>query len=222
MTTIIGWSSRALITAATTAITIAALALAMFVGIAPAWAHVQVNAEHAVRGAETILTFEVPNESDHGAKTTKLAVTLPNVEEASTEEMPGWTAALDRDTAAGVVKSVTWTATPPEPGIAPDQFALFRISVKLPDSATASFPATQTYSDGQVVNWDQPTPAGGAEPEHPAPVLTLTTGPGEQQPAAQPAPKAAPDDTARWLAGVGVVIGVIGVLLAVLGMRRRS
>ena len=50
---------------------------------------------------------------------------------ASTELMPGWTARLDRDAAAGTVHSVTWTAAPGT-GIATDQFALFRISVKLP------------------------------------------------------------------------------------------
>jgi hypothetical protein len=35
------------------------------------------------------------------------------------------------------------------------------------------FTATQTYSDGTVVEWDQPTPASGEEPEHPAPTLTI-------------------------------------------------
>ena len=38
---------------------------------------------------------------------------------------------LERDTAAGTVRSVTWTADPTV-GISSDQFALFRVSVKLP------------------------------------------------------------------------------------------
>ena len=66
--------------------------------------------------------------------------------------MPGWTARLDRDAAAGTVSSVTWTAAPGT-GIAADQFALFRISVKLPDAQTVSLPATQTVfgRDGREV-----------------------------------------------------------------------
>jgi hypothetical protein len=36
------------------------------------------------------------------------------------------------------------------------------------------FKASQTYSDGEVVQWIEPTVKGGAEPAHPAPVLTLT------------------------------------------------
>jgi len=88
------------------------------------------------------------------------AARLPNVASASTEAMPGWTARLDRDAAAGTAPSVTWTAAPGV-GIGPDQFALFRISVKLPEwghlppggqgDQTVTLPATQTDSDGTVV-----------------------------------------------------------------------
>ena len=46
--------------------------------------------------------------------------------------MPGWTARLDRDVEAGTVSAVTWTAAAGT-GISSDQFALFRISVKLPE-----------------------------------------------------------------------------------------
>jgi uncharacterized protein YcnI len=113
---------RALILAALTA-------TALFAGIAPAWAHVEVDANNAVRGGETILTFQVPNESDKGALTTQFSVALPNVASASTE-LTGWTAKLDRDAAAGTTRVVTWTAAPGI-GVAPDQFALFRVAVTL-------------------------------------------------------------------------------------------
>ena len=49
---------------------------------------------------------------------------------------------------------MTWTADP-QAGISSDQFALFRVSVKLPEGDSVTFPATQTYSDGTVVRWDQ-------------------------------------------------------------------
>jgi uncharacterized protein YcnI len=203
MTRITAWTSRALITAAMSALAISTAA--------PASAHVHVEADHPMRGDYAILTFEVPNESDTGALTTQLSVALPNVTSASTEVIPGWTARLDRDTAAGTVRGVSWTAAPGV-GIAPDQFGLFRIWVKLPDSDDASFPAAQTYSDGTVVRWDQPTAPGGAEPEHPAPALTLTAGP--------PAPPMRQDTTARWLAGVGIAIGAAGLALALISRRR--
>jgi uncharacterized protein YcnI len=187
-----------------------------------------------VRGGEAILTFEVPSESDKGALTTQFSVTLPNVTSASTESMPGWTAKLDRDTAAGTTRSVTWTAAP-NTGIAPDQFALFGMAVTLPNTDTVTLPASQTYSDGTVVRWDQPPLPGGSEPEHPVPTLTLTAAPPEgpaQSPSpsvsASPAPapaqassRPAPDNTARWLGGVALVVGALGVGLALL-MRRRS
>ena len=210
--------SRALITVAATG---AAMSIGLLAGSAPAWAHVHVDADNPTPGADSVLTFEVPNESENGALTTQLSVALPNVESASTEAMPGWTARLDRDAAAGTVSSVTWTAAPGT-GIAADQFALFRISVKLPDAQTVSLPATQTYSDGTVVKWDQSTPPGGAEPEYPAPEIALT---GDRAAAADdhPMPVAqttAPDNSARWLAGGALAVAAVAVATALLVRRR--
>jgi uncharacterized protein YcnI len=193
----------------------AVFTVGLFAGSAPAWAHVHVDADHAQRGGETVLTFEVPNESDAGALTTQLGVALPYPTSAQAEVMPGWTARLDRDVNAGTVRSVTFTAAPGG-GIPPDQFALFRITATLPNSATASYPATQTYSDGTVVKWDQPPLPGGAEPDHPVPTLTLSEQPA-QHPTASPR-----DTTAFWVAVAGVVIGVAGVALGLLNRRRRS
>lgn len=195
----------------------ALVAVSLFAGTASAWAHVHVSADHAVRGGLAILTFDVPNESETGSPTTQLSVALPNVTSASAEAMPGWAARLDRETAAGTVRSVTWTAAPGG-GIAPDQFALFRLAVKLPNTETVSFPATQTYSDGTVVHWDQAPLPGGGEPEHPAPMLTLTAAAPE---GAQHTTEPTADSTARWLGGAGIVAGVLAVGLALV-MRRRS
>jgi uncharacterized protein YcnI len=189
-------------------------------GIPAAWAHVHASSDNPVRGATAIVTFQVPNELNTGAATTALTVSLPNVASAGTEAMPGWTAKLDRDAGSGTVRSVTWTAAP-NGGIAVDQFALFRISVKLPDTDTVSFPATQTYSDGTVVKWDQQPPPGGAEPEHPAPVLTLTAAAAapHEHSAAHPQAKAA-DNTARILGGAALVVAALA--LAVVLIRRRA
>ena len=223
--------SRVLITACLPVCGAAALYLGAAAGTPSAWAHVHASSDNAVRGAMAIVTFQVPNESNTGATTTALTVTLPNVASAGTETMPGWAAKLDRDTASGSVRSVTWTAAQGG-GVPADQFALFRISVQLPDTDTVSFPATQTYSDGSVVKWDQsPLPDGG-EPEHPAPMLSLAAGPvsPHEHHSAADAPanhgaapeqsKAADDNTARVLGGAALVVGALAICLVL--VRRRA
>jgi uncharacterized protein YcnI len=237
-------TSRALITAAATT----ALAVGALAGSAPAFAHVHVDADDPVQGDSAIVTFQVPNESDSGSPTTALSVALPNLTSVSTAVLPGWTAKLDRDDAAGTVRSVTWSASPNN-GIGADQFGLFAIRVTLPNSPTVSFPATQTYADGTVVHWDQQPLPGGGEPEHPAPMLTLAAGGGQtgsehttsehtsvaaappETTAETPAPTAAaadqpgngrsqgPDNVARVLAGGALLVAALGVALA-LGRRR--
>lgn len=221
-----GWISRVPIPVAAAV----ALCLGSTAGAPVAWAHVHASSDNAVRGAMAIVTFQVPNESNTGAATTALTVTLPDVAAASTESMPGWTARLDRDAASGSYRSVTWTAAP-NGGIGADQFALFRISVQLPDTDTVSFPATQTYADGVVVTWDQPPLPGGGEPEHPAPMLTLATGsagPHHPHPpsgtpadhAATPPRSESPDNTARLLGGAALAVAAIGLCLVLI--RRRA
>ncbi|MBO0679818.1 YcnI family protein [Mycolicibacterium sp. S2-37] len=218
MQPISGALQRALLT--TGAVVTAALAVS-----APASAHVHVDAVNPTPGATSVLTFRVPGESDTGALTTELSVALPDVTSARTELMPGWTARLDRDTAAGTVRSVTWTAAPGT-GISSDQFALFRVSVTLPENTeSVSFAATQTYSDGQVVRWDEAPLADGAEPEHPAPVLELSgsgdSGHGGHSVGAVTEPAtAAGDATARWLAGGALLVAAVAVVLGLLGRRR--
>ena len=75
------------------------------------------------------------------------------------------------------------------------------------------------------MKWDQAPAPGGAEPEHPAPTLTLAGGP-TPPPAHQPTKSAAPtataappaqqsraviDNTARILAGAALIVGALGV-----------
>ncbi len=209
---------RALITVACTA---AALSAGLLAGAGPAGAHVHADADDPSPGDTAVVTFRVPCESENGSLTTKLSVQLPDVASARTEVMQGWTASLDRDNAAGTVRSVTWTADP-KVGISSDQFALFRVSVKLPNADTVAFPTTQTYSDGTVVRWDQPPLPGGGEPEHPAPTLRLDgaapTGMDDHQTAAQAAPAA--DNTPRWLAGGAIVVAAAAIAGALIARRR--
>lgn len=208
MSSIAKASSRALITVA------AAASTALVGGLAAAGAasaHVHAETDHAAPGSTAIVTFRVPGESDTGALTTELSVQLPDVTSVRTEVMPGWTARLDRDVATGTVRSVTWTAEPGT-GISSDQFALFRISAKLPDGDSVSFPTIQTYSDGTVVRWDQPPLPDGAEPDYPVPVLELAE--------PTPAQPATVDTAARWLAGGALAVAAAAVAVAL--TRRRS
>ena len=217
--------------AVTTAAVTATLTLGSWIAAATAGAHVHVDSDHAVRGDDALVTFEVPNESEKGSPTTQIVISLPNVSSASTDVMPGWTAKLDRDP-NGAYRSATFTATP-NAGIPPGQFELFALSIQLPDADSVTFPVVQTYADGTVVHWDQPPLPNGDEPEFPAPALALAAGPA--QPAehstapsesaaparqAQPAAKASPDNTARALAGGALLVGAFGVGVAL--ARRRA
>jgi uncharacterized protein YcnI len=198
--------------------------------ITTASAHVQASSDDAARGGYATVSFQVPNESTTGAATTALTLELPSASAVRTQTKPGWSAKIDRD--GDKVRSVTWTAAP-NGGIPVDQFDVFRIAVKLPDADSVSFPATQTYADGVVVKWDQPPVPGSPEPEHPAPTLILAPG-STPKPAHHPSPtaSAAPngtpaaqqphkvvDNTSRILAGAALLVGALGVGLALIVRR---
>ena len=128
------------------------------------------------------------------ANTVGLEVAVPTkhpIAFVSVKPMPGWTITTEKTTLAKPVKGeggeiteavskVTWTAT--AGGLEPGQFDLFTISAgPLPTKAgTLAFKAIQTYSDGEIVRWIQPTVKGAPEPELPAPTLTLTASGGER------------------------------------------
>lgn len=210
---------RALITVACTGV---AVGIGLTSGAGPASAHVHADADNPTPGSTAVVTFRVPGESENGSLTTQLTVKMPDVASARTEVMPGWTTTVDRDTAAGTVRSVTWTADP-KVGISSDQFALFRVSVKLPEGDSVAFPTTQTYSDGTVVQWDQGPLPGVGEPDFPAPTLSLTGespshGMADHEMAAKPA--GATDNSARWLAGGALTLAAAAVAAALIARRR--
>lgn len=179
-------------------------------------AHVEVSSPGARQGDDAVLTFRVPDESET-ASTTTLAITLPNVDEARTQPLTGWTAKLDKND-KNQYTTITWTADPGNAGIAPGQFQLFSVLVApLPKQDKATFPAVQTYSDGKVVNWNQQPGPDGKEPETPVPTLTLAAAGSDDDQAAGASPAATAastsDDAARWLGGIGLVLGALGAAL---------
>jgi uncharacterized protein YcnI len=194
------------------------VAAAALVSAPFASAHVTVDSTSTVKGDEVAtLTFNVPNESETGSPTDELTVQLPKIKSVMIAPQTGWRAQVVRS-ADGTPTAVTWTADAGNPGIGKDQFGRFVVRVgPLPSDPSVQFPATQKYADGQTVQWNQSTPPGGAEPEHPAPSLTLTA-----DTADAPSAPATADGTARWLGGIGLVAGVVGLVLGALALRRRS
>lgn len=192
---------------------------------APAAAHVTVNPGTATQGGYATVTFRVPNERDQ-ASTTKLEVNLPAdapVASVKVRPVPGWTARAETTrlvtpiTAHGTqiteaVAKITWTADP-DSAIRPGEFQQFDVSLgPLPQVKQMIFKALQTYSDGNVVRWID-EPQAGTEPDHPAPVLTLT-------PAGAPATAAATDRDGTPYGIAGIVLGTAGLLLGLLAYRR--
>ena len=111
-----------------------------------------------------------------------------------------------------VVSLITWTGGSIKPG----EFDEFDVAVDpLPTNATSlAFKTLQTYDDGTVVRWIDPTVAGQPEPAHPSPVLTLTK-------AGASASTDTSDGTARALGIIGIVIGVIGAGIGGFALRGR-
>jgi uncharacterized protein YcnI len=221
------------------ATTAAAAALCLWCGVAAA--HVSLSPSSATQGSYAKLTFRVPNERDD-ASTVKLEVKLPDdppFASVSVKPVPGWTAEVqnealaapittdDGDTITERASTVTWTGGSIEPG----QFQEFEISVgPLPDVESLTFPALQTYSSGEEVAWIQTSADGQPEPEHPAPVLTLTgagatgAGPATTVTAAggdtQSAAPVASDggDDSSGLAVAALVVAIVAAGLAVVGL----
>ncbi|HST48057.1 YcnI family protein [Jatrophihabitans sp.] len=235
-----------------------ALATALLAaGAGVASAHVTVSAPEATPGgSDAVITFRVPDESE-SARTVGLKVRLPTdtpIASVLVQPKTGWSVTVSQAKLATPIKTddgevteavseIDWKVTAGGPGIAPGQFDEFSfIAGQLPDAKTLTFKAVQAYSDGSTTSWiEEPAPGSSAEPEHPAPVLTLAAGSGSSssgppdgsgssggssEPAspsvsasASDASNAAaeaanPDDAASKASAVtGIVLGALGVLL---------
>jgi uncharacterized protein YcnI len=213
-------------------------------GVSAASAHVNVNPDDPAAGGYTHLTFNVPNESPT-AKTNKLEVSLPTdtpFNSVSVKPVEGWTAELVTTTlpkpvtVAGAtvtkaVSSVVWTADAAHQ-IGQDEYQAFSISVGvLPGAGTkVTLPATQTYTDGTVVKWDEKTVEGQPEPEHPAPSFVTTatdaaasaasTSSPSVTPATSAAASTASSDTGSTAGWFGVAAGLIGLAAGVTALVR--
>ncbi|HEY8913158.1 YcnI family protein [Lacisediminihabitans sp.] len=209
-------------------------------------AHVSVTPYTAEPGSYALITFTIPNESAT-ATTDKVEVDLPTETPfASVSYVPvaGWDVELVTETLPKPVKvhggevteavtKVIWTAQPGH-AIEDGQLLLLSVSVgPVPDTGQILLPATQTYSDGKVVKWNEK----GADAEMPAPVLYVTDTPvashdadaevtaateKEAHGGASTTASAASDPIARGLGISGLVVGAVGIVLAVVFSRRKA
>jgi uncharacterized protein YcnI len=215
---------------------------------APAWAHVTIAPDSAEKGAtDQEIVFRVPNEET--TATTKVQIAIPTdtpLAGVLAQPVPGWTTKVltthlstpihtDDGDVTDVVSEVDWTATSPADGIPPDQFQGFDIIVgALPaDASEVTFKAIQTYANGDKVSWIETQTAGGPAPEHPAPVLTLTSGTGKTTATTTPAAaavgaasgsvKTAQDDadTAKTIGIVAIIFAVIALAAVAFSMFRK-
>ena len=198
---------------------------AIVVGASSASAHVTVDPGTAPKGAgDQVLTFRVPNEMDD-ANTTQVKIQLPQdhpIAAVDVLAMPGWTTKVetvhlatpiqtDDGTITDVPSVITWTGGQIKPG----EYGEFRVlAMGLPDDTDSlTFKTIQGYDNNDEVSWIDATVAGQAEPEHPAPVLTLTAAAaGDDSTHAAGTESSDDSDT---LAIVGIIVGGVGLVVAV-------
>jgi uncharacterized protein YcnI len=218
----------------------------LMLGMTPAVAHVTVHTDDGVQGAsDAAVMFRTPDEEDHAA-TVKLQVFFPKAHpllDVLVEPHQGWHSTTKIATLAHpvttddgkitkAVSEVTWTADSTADGLQPGEGDDFVVTAgQLPDTASITFRALQTYSDGDVVKWIESQAPGAPEPDHPAPVLRLeppstsnsngaTNGSPAPSVTASSSASSSSDALARGLAIAALVVAVIAAALAGRGLRR--
>jgi periplasmic copper chaperone A len=202
--------------------------VAALVAPAAAVAHVTIQPGEWEPGAFARMAIRVPNERDN-AQTTSVTVQFPeNVPSARFQTHPSCEREVQREPLAEPIEelterivSVTWTC---DPAIPADGFDEFGISFRIPEDAAEGdeilFPATQTYSSGEVVEWIDPDP----EAESPAPRVTVIAAEEEEEAAAPatteeaaPVPASSSDDDDN-MATVAIVFGIAGLVAGLIAL----
>lgn len=221
------------------AASVGALAVVLAAAL-PASAHVTIkDPVQAAVGSYPTLTFLVPNERE-SANTEKLQVILPTeaaakLPNALAKRVPGWKHVIEKRGGDGIgegVVSVTWIAQSNRASIHAGEFEEFKLSVgQIPDTEKIYFEAVQTYSNGEVVRWDERPTAETPHPAHPAPSLKVvpaaTTSTSATQTMALAGSTTSGDDSGNSLTGSPAVASASAAALlagagGLLWKRRRS
>jgi periplasmic copper chaperone A len=221
---------------------------------ASAQAHISLHPNTIPAGAFATMDVRVPGEQE-GAYVEKVDVLFPaGFTGVDYENVPGWTAKVIETKLATPIKNhgetintevsqIVWTWTGPPGKVNNNQFINFPLSLAIPQNAAGQaleFRTVQTYSNGQVVHWIDPSLTA----EHPAPRINVTAkggviedvagdeaGPTTAQTGAGQTPSTPGQVVAKTSGtaskGLGVAALVLGALallvgLAALGAARRS
>jgi uncharacterized protein len=159
------------------------LAVAL-VAPAAARAHISVHPNTVPAGAFATLDVRMPGEQE-GAHVTKLDLLLPSgFTSVDYQNVPGWNVSevqtkltkpiqTDNGPVNQEVSQIVWTWTGPLGRVDNGQFIDFPLSVAIPGDAagkTLKFKAVQSYSNGQVVRWIEPS----LDDPNPAPTINVT------------------------------------------------
>ncbi len=217
------------------------LATAALAAPASAWAHISLHPNTIPAGAFATLDVRVPGEQE-GAHVTRVATLFPpGFTGVDYENVPGWTARVieaklatplkeDGETIDTEVSQIVWTWTGPLGKVNNGQFVNFPLSLAIPANATGralEFKTVQTYSNGQVVRWIDPSLSA----EHPAPRINVTAkggviedvageeaGPNAGQTGGTNQSSQAPAQTLAPTAGASKALGIAALILGALGL----
>lgn len=150
---------------------------------ASAQAHISLHPNTIPAGAFVTLDVRVPGEQE-GAYVTKVDVLFPpGFTGVDYENVPGWSTNVIETKLATPIKEggetinadvsqIVWTWTGPPGKVNNNQFINFPLSLAIPGNTAGQaleFKTVQTYSNGQVVHWIDPSLTA----EHPSPRINV-------------------------------------------------
>jgi uncharacterized protein YcnI len=133
------------------ALAAAATALGLAVSVPTlSWAHAVVFPRQSTTGAYEKYVLRVPNEK--AVATTRVELVFPpGVKVTSFADVAGWQLEVVMDSAKAITAAI-WTGTLP-----PQRFIEFPfVAVNPKTETTITWPAYQTYADGERVEWSGP------------------------------------------------------------------
>jgi uncharacterized protein YcnI len=225
--------------------TLAGAALLALSAPLAASAHVEVDPSSTAAGSYSLLTFSLGHGCD-GSATTGITIDIPeSITSVTPTVNPGWDINKvavdvadapddsDDETTATRVSQVSYTAQAP---LADGLRTTFVLSLQIPEDAavgdTLAFPVLQSCEVGET-DWSEAIVEGEAEPNHPAPSLTVTEatadsghGHGATEAAADDhatTETAGTDDVIARVLGIGgLVVGAVGLVVAVASRRKNA
>ena len=199
-------------------------------------AHIGLTPSSTAAGGSSVLAFSF-NHGCEGSPTTSLTLEIPeSITTVYPAIDPNWTVQKVAD--GDRTSQVVFTAVSP----VPDGYrAVVELAVQLPDDAegeTLAFPVRQTCEVGQN-DWNEVPAEGEDEPENAAPIIVVTEsvavddhggatesasadGHGEGGEAAAESTADSSDMVARVLGVGGLVVGAIGIVVALAARRSRK